>query len=76
MNQVDIAAIRPSLVVRVRSYYANNPEEELTYAGVTAKFGCTYETARKVVSALVAVGCLESVHVIRLRTKGVAKEVV
>lgn len=67
---------RRSLVVRIRTFYTDNPAEELNLRIVALKFGCTYETARKVIAALVASGFLESVHVIRQRAAGISKETV
>lgn len=63
----------PSLTARVRAYFEANPDEELDYRGIVAKFGCTLLMARKVVYQLSEVGAVESVHVIRRREKGIAK---
>ena len=59
---------------RVKRFYADNPREELTHASLRAKFGLSKWTAVWVLRELVEEGVLESVHVIRLRTEGIAKE--
>lgn len=71
---MSITIVRPNLVVRVRTYYQSNPDEELTYQAIVAKFGCTLWTARRTVYVLIEQGFLESVHVVRKREKGIAKE--
>jgi hypothetical protein len=64
-----------SLKLRVKRFYADNPEEELTYPALMAKFSCSKWAARWIVRTLVEEGECESVHVIRLRVQGIAKEV-
>jgi hypothetical protein len=63
-----------SLKLRVKRFYTENPTEELTYPGVMEKFSCTKWAARWIVRTLVEDGFIESVHVIRLRTQGIARE--
>lgn len=64
----------PGLKARVKRFYAERPDEELTHASLRAKFGLSKWTAVWVLRELVEEGVLESVHVIRLRSKGIAKE--
>lgn len=63
-----------SLKFRVKCFFRDNPDEELTPAAFRAKFGCTEATRRWLIVTLGEEGLLESVHVIRLRVKGIAKE--
>lgn len=65
---------RPGIVKRLQAFYAANPDEELTFGAIMTKFGCSLWTARHAVYALVEIGDLESVHVIRRREKGMASE--
>jgi len=65
---------RKSLRVRVLEFFRDNPTEELTHQLLYAKFGCPKWTAVGVIRELVADGVLESVHVIRLRSAGIAKD--
>lgn len=58
---------------RLTTFFADNPDEELTYAILVQKFDIGMEHARAVVQSLCVDGTLESVHVIRARTKGIAK---
>lgn len=53
------------LGTKLREFFANNPDEELTYADALAKFECTYQNFRTTLSRLVASGELETVHTIR-----------
>jgi hypothetical protein len=62
------------LKYRVRCFFRDNPQEELTHSLLRSKFGCTVATSKWLVSTLVEEGLVESVHVIRLRTMGIAKE--
>lgn len=73
LQPVDTAA-KIGVLNRLRAFYAANPSEELTFLAISIKFSCTLWTARHAVYALVDAGELESVHVIRLREKGMAKE--
>lgn len=59
----------------VRRFFLANPDEELTFEQLALKFGCTVWTARHAVRELKEAGLIESVHVIRNRSKGIAKEV-
>lgn len=63
------------LKLRVRRFFAENPDEEMTAAQFRAKFNCTEATRRWIMVSLGGEsGEIESVHVIRLRAKGIAKE--
>lgn len=64
---------RNSVQDRLSQFFADNPDEELSYDDITAKFNCSRGTAEQAVSRLKADRLLESVHVIRLRTKGMSK---
>lgn len=55
---------------KLMAYFEANPEEELTYADLVAKFGVSIRAARACVDRMTPTGELESVHVIRLSTKG------
>lgn len=59
---------------RVKCYFATNPTEELTHPMLREKFGISKWTAVWVLRELVEEGLLESVHIIRLRSQGIAKE--
>lgn len=57
-----------SVIGRIERYFRENPEEELSYADIAAKFGVSIGYARTaVLKAADAAGKLESVHVVRLR---------
>lgn len=62
------------LKMRIKRFFAERPDEELSHELIMAKFGCTYRASRWVVSELIEDGLLESVHTIRLRSAGKAKE--
>ena len=64
----------PGLKARVKRFFLDNPREELTHALLREKFACSKWTAVWLLRELVEEGVLESVHVIRLRTEGIAKE--
>ena len=58
--------IKPdSKVGRIRAFFAANPDEELTYSDIMAKFGLTHVESRKAVKLLRDRKQLETVHVIR-----------
>lgn len=63
------------LKYRVRCYFDDNPDEELTHAQLREKFSMSKWTAVWVLRELVEEGYMESVHIIRLRSQGIAKEV-
>lgn len=63
-----------NLKYRVKCFFAANPEEELTPAEFRIKFNCTEHARRWLMGELGGEhGELESVHVVRLRTSGIAK---
>ena len=43
---------RPFLTERIAEFYRDNPDEELTYPQMRAKFGCTIEQLAAALSAL------------------------
>lgn len=58
--------IKPdSKVGRIRAFFEANPDEELTYPDIMAKFGLTHVEARTAVKLLRERKQLETVHVIR-----------
>jgi hypothetical protein len=59
-----------SVVGRLKRFYEDNPEEELTFPDICAKFSCSYGAAAEAVKQLRHLGFLESVSVIRTRKKG------
>ena len=62
------------LPAKILAYFQANPDEELTYADIAAKFSVSQERARTTVRDLMtgrAKALLESVHVVRLKAKGV-----
>jgi Fic family protein len=54
-------------------FYRDNPQEELSFADIVKKYGCSLWTARQAVYELQRDGVLESVHVVRTRIKGMGK---
>ena len=63
--------MRPgSVVARMKRYFEENPEEELSYPDVCAKFSCSYKAAADAVRQLRYSKLLECVTVIRTRKKG------
>jgi len=73
---MSLIATRPgSLVDKIKRYLEANPEEELTMAIICLKFDCCYSAAKSAVERLKHSGHFEAVHVVRLRAKGIAKEV-
>lgn len=69
-----IATRNGSLVDKIKRYLEDNPDEELTMAIICLKFDCCYSAAKSAVERLRNSGHFESVHVIRLRSKGIMKE--
>lgn len=60
---------------QVRRFFEQNPDEELTFEDFRNKFGLSDTTARDLVKRLIQLRELEFAHVIRLRSKGIAKAV-
>lgn len=54
-----------SLMQRLVRFFKENPDEELTYPDICAKFGCSYGGAKNAVFNLRQEGALECAHVIR-----------
>ena len=62
-----------TLPERIMAFFRDNPDEELSYGDMAAKFGVPKERVREVVYGLMAgraKGVLESVQVVRLKAKG------
>lgn len=55
---------------RLLAYFAENPDEELSPADAAEKLGVTLHTVHVAANRLHQDGVLESVHVIRLPSKG------
>lgn len=62
-----------SLCCKIAGFFDENPDEELTFQGLSDKFNAPVKTVRNVVAELVQSGKVESVHVIRLPSKGIAR---
>lgn len=58
---------------RIRAFFVANPDEELTFDQIAVKFDCTIEQARFAVRDVAKTVDIESVHIIRMRAKGVAR---
>lgn len=61
-----------SLTGRMRRFFLDNRDEEMTYEMLSVKFECSVVEARTVVKTLREAGVVESLHVIRHPSKGVA----
>lgn len=59
-----------SLTGRMRRFFLDNRDEELTYELLAVKFECTVQEARTVIKTLREAGVVESLHVIRHPAKG------
>jgi hypothetical protein len=58
--------VNTGLTERLRQFYAENPDEELTLQDIMVKFGCAYDTAKRMVSCLKRDGVLRAHHVYRV----------
>lgn len=58
------------LATRIRQFFVDNPDEEMTYELLTAKFGAHHQTVRDAVRVLRDEGLLEALHVVRRVEKG------
>ncbi len=58
-----------SLENRIRQFFLNNPDEELSYMDMATKFDCSRDSARNAVAELRKAGMLESLHVVRMRDR-------
>lgn len=57
---------------RLRAFFDDNPDEELTRRDIEAKFGCSKSSMENAIASLQLEGRVESVHVVRARSKGIA----
>jgi hypothetical protein len=62
-----------SLRGRVAKFFLDNPDEELTYDLGCIKFSCSRSSLEHVVFVLREERIIETVHVIRNRSKGIAR---
>jgi predicted AAA+ superfamily ATPase len=58
---------RTFLAEKLCKFYANNPDEELSYSDIRNKFGVTLESARSCVYRLKQRGVLETTLVVRAK---------
>jgi hypothetical protein len=59
---------------RLRDFLMNNPDEELSYDDIVAKFSCSKKNAAMAVMRLTRMGTpIESVHVIRHKSMGMPR---
>lgn len=63
--------IHGSIADRVLKFFQDNPDEELTPQDIRDKFGASYSSASNMLQRHGDI--LESVHVVRLKSKGVAQ---
>lgn len=59
-----------SVVGRMKRFFEKNPEEDLSYRDICAKFSCSYAAAADAVKQLRYSRLLECVTVVRTRKKG------
>ena len=62
-----------SVYARLAAFFVDQPDEELSIADIPVKFGCSSWTAHDAVRRLCAERKLESVRIVRCRTKGIAR---
>lgn len=62
-----------SLAERIAAFFAANPDEELTHEDLAIKFDAAQFAVGYALAKLRARGLLESVHIVRLRSKGIAR---
>ena len=62
------------LPARVLAFLEANPDEELTIEQVATKFSATHWTVRNALRRLMLSGKIEDVRVVRLPSKGRARE--
>jgi len=63
-----------ALTRRITSYFQSNPDEELSIADMATKFGCTKHCVTTAIGRIKPEGVIESVHVVRLRARGIASD--
>lgn len=61
-----------SIAARLAEFFVANPDEELNFDDIQLKFGCSQGGAYEAVRRLTDKDLIESVRVIRLRSKGIA----
>lgn len=59
-----------NIELKLRAYFYENPDEELTVFDVMEKFDCSYNQARRAISLVSADGSHESVRVVRRKARG------
>ena len=62
-----------SVVGRLRRFFLDNPDEELRIVDIQSKLDCSQDSARFAIATLRKMKMLESVHVVRMRSKGIAQ---
>ena len=63
--------LRPnSASQRVRRFFRDNPDEELTYAQMMVKFSISQDRVYELVKLMRHEGLIEAVHVVRCVAKG------
>lgn len=65
LTATSISSLRETPFTRCRDFFAANPNEELSYADIAAKFGVTKKSAEWMVVRLVQKGIVQRIHVIR-----------
>lgn len=61
-----------TLTGRMRRFFVDNPDEEMTFELLAVKFDAPVDAVRSVVRVLREAGVVESLHVIRHPSKGIA----
>jgi DNA-binding Lrp family transcriptional regulator len=61
-----------TLTGRIRRFFTDNQDEEMTYELLAEKFDAPIMTVRSIVKELRKEGVVESLHVIRHPSKGIA----
>lgn len=64
---------KTNLLPRIRKFFVDNPDEELTLPMLREKFGVSANAIAEALKRLKKEGQIESVHVVRLRAKGIAR---
>jgi len=60
---------------KVEAFFLENPEEELSLADIMNKLGVNRKALEFALKRLKDEGLIESVHVVRLRSKGIASAI-
>ena len=61
------AILRNGLRWRIKQFFDDNPDEQLTHADALVKFGGGKKTLNEAISRLKSVGVVETIHVIRAK---------